>query len=329
MHREKLHQLTETILFSEHPGELRAACRELYEFFSGITGLDDATENEADLTVTMLESGEALSPRDAARCIWDLARTSRFIRGIYAAIIELQQRFPGQRLEVLYAGTGPFAPLVIPILDRFSPDLLRVTFLDIHQRSLAAVAKILTVLEFEDYAAGMVEADATKYKHETPLHLIVCEVLQKVLKKEPQVPATRNLAPQLAEGGVFIPQKISIDACLGNISSEMTDNPRPRIPLGNILTLDADALRQDPDADLPAVTIEIPDADISKIDLLMLTNLQIFGPFVLGDYDSGLSYPTMVRRLPELKTGDRLQFVYVEDGFPRLDCHLSFHKTAV
>ena len=90
-----------------YPGELLAAVQAMSSLFSELTQVDDESTHPEDDVETVLSSGTALSPIGAARCVGDVARTTRFLRGIDAAIREAGRRFPGGAVEVLYAGCGP------------------------------------------------------------------------------------------------------------------------------------------------------------------------------------------------------------------------------
>ena len=76
--------------------------------------------------------------------------------------------------------------------------------------------------------------------------------MQAALAKEPQVAITANLAPQLAVGGVFVPEKITVSACLCELPSEFAMQPgealmpRKRRDLGPVLELTADAFAPTP-----------------------------------------------------------------------------------
>jgi hypothetical protein len=129
--RAQLAETTDELLVQEHPERLRAAVTRLYSLFSDLTGIGRGGEDPADSYDTLLPSGIAISPNDAARCVLDFGRTGKFLKGTYAALKETRTRFPDQPLEVLYAGCGPFAPLGIPLATRFGAHQLRFTFLDV------------------------------------------------------------------------------------------------------------------------------------------------------------------------------------------------------
>ena len=97
-----------TCYFSEDDERLSAAATQLYSLCSSVTGIDDSSIHTDDLNETRLPNGNAISPRDAARCVLDYRRTSKFLRGIHAAIVEAQKRFPNTTIEILYAGLRPF-----------------------------------------------------------------------------------------------------------------------------------------------------------------------------------------------------------------------------
>jgi len=319
----KLEQITKEILFSEADfGKQFSACNELYRFFSELTAIEHSSANPEDAIQTKLAGGKAISPKEAAHCVLDFARTTQFLRGIYAAIIELQKRFSTESLEILYAGCGPYGALITPLLTLFQSNNLRVTLIDIHERSIAGVTKIISELKFEAFIAEIHCADAITFQHDKKPHLIICESMQNALQKEPQVALTSNLAPQLIENGIFIPQKISVQACLANTSKEFSTEgeKRERTYFGEIFNLEAEKLIAVDKAQ--EKIIEIPQTDLENADFMLLTKVEIFDRFGLDDYDSGISYPLTLRDLQNLSSGSRIAFKYISDTNPRFEYRL-------
>ncbi len=66
------------------------------------------------------------------------------MQGVYAAIQQKREDNHHQSIDVLYAGTGPFGMLLIPLLDAAQ---VRVTLLDIHAESLAKLQRLIDFLE--------------------------------------------------------------------------------------------------------------------------------------------------------------------------------------
>lgn len=318
--RAELKTITLTILeLDSGPVDLHRACQDLYSLFAKLSGLDDSRNLPPVAKGSALTSGLAISPNEAARCVWDFARTTAFMRGVKAAIDDLLARFPDEPIEVLYAGCGPFAPLIIPILGNFEPAHLRVTFLDYHRRSLDSVGLLLRQLELHEHAVTLVQADAHSYVHPVKPHLVICEMMQTALRNEPQVAVTFNLAPQLRDGGIFVPQKIWVEVVLAESGRELSFDqaPRKRIPLGTILELDA-AL-SDPKMVGQTHVLEIPSDMPPSLDLRILTKVSIFGTFKLNDFDAAITYPVVLRQLDGLKAGDQVEFVYVLNDRPHFE----------
>ena len=344
----RLKRITDELLSPHEDREaLRAAATELYSLFSSVAGIDENSNYAGDSDETWLASGKAISPKDAARCLLDYGRTSKFLRGIYAAILEAQQRFPDTTIEILYAGCGPFAPLAVPLTTRFSSTEIQFTLLDIHQRSLDAAQRIFQASGQTAFVRDYIQCDAAVYKRAShqPIHMILTEAMQTALEKEPQVALTMNLAPQLCLGGIFIPEKIAIDCCLCDLSKEFPDESDEiqslsqeetvkdsfRIPLGRILELTAEncgALSGSNDdqggmAHLPKVILEVP-ADIDgELNIMLLTTITVFNSVALDHYESGLTSPRVFHDLGKIGGRKRMEFAYCFGDKPGFKCELS------
>lgn len=318
------------------PGELLASAQRLYDLFSELTQLNDQSVNPEDDVETLLRDGTAISPKEAARCLLDYDRTTKFLRGIEAGIKEASIRFPNQIIEVVYAGCGPYAALIIPLCTRFSSEAVRFTLIDIHQRSLNSARKLVERLGFTNFIRAYINCDAAEYQCPagTCFHVCITETMQRGLAKEPQLAVTANLAPQLPKGGVFIPECVSIDFCLGDLgkefeiyseeagsANEQPTGSRERIMRKRLLDLSADSIaplmrsaHMDGDSGayiLPGITIQVPScAGDKRYSAMILTKIWVFNSIVIDEYDSGLTCPHILHDLGEFRGGETIEFQY-------------------
>jgi hypothetical protein len=294
-----------------------AAVTSLDRLFRDITGLDENTPDLRDHSAVSLSVGSAISPLDAGRCLLDVRRTVVYLRGVYAAIQEAQQRFPGEVIHVLYAGCGPFALLCLPLLPLLAKQAVHFTLLDVHARAIESVQTIMAALRLEAANLDCLVCDATQYHAPGPLHVVLSETMQRALEKEPQVAILMNTAPQLAAGGMMVPEMIAVNAVLTDLSRELGGNgiaPEPwsgRLPLGRILEVDRERAcawsAAGLSSHLPPVRISMPSVVPAQYSLVLATTIRTFGVHLLREYESGITHPLMVNGW---RAGEEIEFTY-------------------
>lgn len=179
------------------------------------------------------EFGEALEPHAACQCTHDTQRTITYLRSLFEAVLEAQQRFPDEKIRILDAGCGPWSTLTMPITTQFSPDEIAITAIDAYDVCLDKSRRIGQKLDKEDYFTEFVQADAIEYQCQTAPHIIVTETMIHGLVGEPQAAITANLAPQLIQNGIFIPEEIAL-----SLNLLPDKNGIKILQLGTIISID-------------------------------------------------------------------------------------------
>ena len=319
-----LQQLTERLIGpSGTAGQWLQASHDLYRLLLDVSCLDtEAGANQQDMA---LDSGKALAPVWAAHCILDFMRTRVFLRGVLQAIDSIGKRFPDTELHVLYAGTGPFATLVLPLIPLLDPAKVRFTLLEISSESIDCLEKVVKAFGFEPWIREIICADATTYRTAAPLHIVITEMMQAGLRREPQVAATLNLAPQIVPGGCLIPQQIRLQAGLLHPERDQERMTQEEASSGEIFQLMGTVfeLSQNtalpPSGIFPEIMLNFPaNRDPAFSRLALFTEIQIFETTHLDTWQSGLTQPLILTSLPPEKAATQVGFQYKpgkEPGF--------------
>lgn len=293
---------------------MTAACVELHRLFSAATS---ATGRAITTTNTFDANGAlALSPSLAAACLLDSPRTAAFVRGVHAALQQARRRFPHEVIEVVYAGTGPFAPFALITAFGIADDRIRWTLVDIHEESIASVRSLVQRCSLEPFIR-IVHADATTYRHDRAIHVIVSETMQRTLWGEPQVAIFRNLRRQLAPGGISIPEEVTIDL---KMIAARDEEARWRgeviadrsIAVGGVFQL---TTRGETSA---IVFTLMPPAASPPHWAALFTRIRVFGDDILNAYESGLTVPEILWPISPITRVATLEFRYETEGIPGL-----------
>jgi hypothetical protein len=312
------------------PDQLRAALQQFAQLCGDHTGIAPDPSFDGWAGDTFLAGGVAINPQAAAHCVNDIQRSVVFMRGVFAAIQSCRQQFVSEPVRILYAGCGPSATLLMPLLHKLSPDELEICLLDIHEESLASVEQLISHFALDDYRVQTLLGDACTYQHPTALHLVIAETMQKSLEQEPQFAVTANLAPQLISGGIFIPEKIAVRVCLVRTDTQQRSEPGEAVALAALFTLlpgqaaaqlrNAGYNQHTAKFELNSVEFEIPcRQDLDSFEAVMFTRIQVFDQYQLGDYEAEITLPQRCRELAPLRGGDCYRASYQLGNYPRFN----------
>lgn len=294
-------------------GNLEKKCFDFRSYLLGITDLDlNDLEDRKDLE---FENGIALCTTFAALCTHDIIRTRQFVRGIYQAIIDRKEE-KSDPIHIFYAGTGPFATLVLPILTKFSSDEIQLTLLDVNEKTLDYLKKTIEYLSLEDFIQEIICSDATSYKFEKnkTIDILISETMQHALVKEQQVPIMMNLVSQLPENTIVIPNNIRLELALQNTNVDNIIMNRPELyyqKIDRLWDFSSSFMRETKSNKLDFLLCEklnFRECSGTWDQLVVLTEIQVYKDEWIRTDKSGLTIP---RRLFQLKNGNNKNFISV------------------
>lgn len=311
-----LTQFANALLLSTSAGESKRLIDPMLKQLCQIAAVELHPESFLDTEASHTPFGKAVSLTTAAQCAEDPERGRVFIQGIYQAIQDRLKAHPGQIVNILYAGTGPFAWLLLPLLPLFSASQIQVTLLDIHQASLDKVTKLIERFDLADRVVERVCADATLWQPNTVVKfdVILSETMKHLLQQEPQVQIFTHLQAYLADDGVLIPQNIELDAWLECRTVQDFVETHYLGPLF-ALNLQTARLLASGDRSFLAGTLLLPDFSPSAVTLKFTTSIQVYGNSTLSEYQSQLTLPRY-RREHWLKPLSCLAFRYEQGTHP-------------
>jgi len=158
-------------------------------------------------------NGNAIGTFWAAKCIREIFRTQRFSRALYSSVLGAIGQNKRQ-IQVLYAGTGPFAALALPIMMMLKPEDVQFTFLEINVESIEILKQVIDLFDLHAYVKNIHQCDASLWDvSSSGIDIVISETMDRALIAEPQVAIMLNLASQLPKEVVFLPEEIKVSLC--------------------------------------------------------------------------------------------------------------------
>lgn len=264
-----------------------------------------------------LQFGNAIGTFWAANCVKEVLRTQRFIRGLYLAIQDKLAQKNGP-IHILYAGTGPFATLALPIMVQFSPEEVQFTLLEINETSHSKLLNVIDAFGLRAYVRQIEITDATTYiLPNTEVDIVLSETLNRALIKEPQVFIMLNLASQLGNDVIYIPEKITV-----NLSEKKRNDNTPR-KIETLINFNFDKMKEIISQSerykwfFEEIKVNIGDVEVD--DLYYTTEIKVYRDNFLAYEASSLNLLERVKL--EGKYTKDLIFKYFANGKPGFSAH--------
>ena len=320
----------EAILMADSQESEILAAQTLAQTYEQLLKQIENDERYQDKNPTHVDGGVALSSRHALDCLGDHLRTVRFIAGAYHALKDTLATIEQRPLQIVYAGCGPGAPLLLPFLHKFESEEIAITLLDLNTTSLQSVKELIEQLNLGAYFRSYELVDAITYEHpkNLGLHYVISETMDKGLTREPQVRVTQNLAQQLHKDGVFIPEAIQLFAEHTFYSNEpyfdiykkLEDLPPlyDAIDRELLFTIDKTVHNNAPFS-FESKPRKVPEDYSYTPDIAVFAKIKIYKDYQLNKSESLLSNPFCIASLYNLKTAT-YTLSHTTNGEPKWHC---------
>ncbi len=324
--KAQLKNITSRILSSETSFiELKDTLDEFKRFLTQVTELN--LEASVFSENVHLKEGKAIATKWAAMCVEDLIRTQRFISAVKKAIEDALRENPEKPVNLLYAGTGPFATLVLPLTTVFSASELQLHLIEVNELSIRNARELFRKLELNDYVKEWHHADASTIElPETNVDIVLVECLQHALLREPQVAITLNLVNQLPTEVILIPKQIRLHLAVVNskLQYEFHTSLEPSSHefytiAGEVFSIEKSNARN-PEELLQSRKLQLDEDTLNFGDhLSVFTEMKLYDDVFLNFNESGLTLPLTIGQVPGNVKQLEVSAKYLMGEDPRLD----------
>ena len=339
-HQESLKRVVQTILgvFDDDREAATRICLSLAQELSSHSAVKPDFNSERYQELIQVKQGQAISPEAAAGCIMDPYRTIRYIQAIHEAIINRAEQ-SDETIHILYAGCGPYGALVLPLLTLFNSTQIQVSFSDRNPDSINSLNSLIAHYGLASYVKILHLGDAVDIPLSEEADILVIENLRQGLEMEPQVALTRALAPKLKQGGVLIPESVSIEALVLDTPSYF-DSPKtlnlnaPKVRLGKLMELSLETLgafnqalikQEDRTEVYSTDPLKIPEHTLPETaELVLQTKIVLWKDIGIAEGQSGLTMPKLMRDFRDPSPSDSVVFEYHLADWPRWNAHIEY-----
>ena len=145
--------------------------------------------------------------------------------------------------------------------------------------------------------------------------------MHRTLTREPHVMITKNLAAQMAPGGIVIPMSVAISACFSDYNKEALyvqnkitkeEINRIRMDIGPVfeITMDSEHVLTEDGLFFKGPKIRIPENAHEKNVLVLLTHIQLNKDIQREEKETGISFPYFVENINKFTPGEIIEFLF-------------------
>jgi len=327
MYKQKLAIIVQSIIKSNTVSDHTKCAKDLSDFYSSLS-VQHSDGNEVSV-----KGGIALSSSGAADCIDDYLRTIYFIKGIYKALNKLSDDFPKRSINILYAGCGPYATLILPLLPLFNKERINAILLDINAESIESVRHLLKVIGLNEYSLQLIETDAITYTkpEDFIIDLAISETMHYALTREPQVAIVKNIVKQLPEHAILIPEEIKIDLAytffdyepslkkaIKEVKGYNETQPYPHhVFVDRLFTISKELGSLSHDSKFESDFYDLPENFTESPDICLFTEIKVFEDIKLKTAESYITNPYCVTSIYSLNGYSEIQLIYDFSEIPK------------
>lgn len=322
MYKRELAIIVKSIIASNTVSEQLESAQQLSFFYKKLT-----THCHSDKNETIVNGGIALSSSGAADCVDDYLRTVSFLKGIYKALTKLLNDSPEKKINILYAGCGPYATLILPLLPLFDKERISAVLIDINASSLESVQKLVIAINLEEHNLQLIESNAIIYiiPENFNVDLAISETMHYALTSEPQVAISRNIIKQLPSHAIFIPQEIRINLAytffdyepylrmdINEVKGYKKMQPYShKVFVDRLFTINKEHFdRENHTSKIESSFYALPDIFENYPDVCLFTEITIYEDVELKTAESYITNPYCLVSLYGIKDYSEIQLVY-------------------
>ncbi|WP_343586422.1 hypothetical protein [Flavobacterium sp.] len=334
MYKQELTIIVKSIIASNTVNEQLESAQQLSRFYKKLIKNSHPDDNEI-----LVDGGIALSSSGAADCVDDYIRTVSFIKGIYKAMTKFLDDPLEKKINIVYAGCGPYATLILPLLPLFDKGRISAILIDINASSLESVQNLIPVIGLEKYDLQMIEANAITYKipKDFNVDLAVSETMHYALTSEPQVAISRNIIKQLSSQAIFIPQEIRIDLAYtffnyepylrvgqNEVKGYKESQPYPyKVFVDRLFTINKEHFnRENHNLKIESAFYMLPTIFENHPDICLFTEITIFEDVELKTGESYITNPYCLVSMYGIKDCSEIKLTYDFCDIPKWFYHL-------